>query len=59
MKRNTGHLPREAEGRRVRVRLANGQLAGGAAGWPADGKGGCRWETQGHPFDIAYYEVIA
>lgn len=56
MKRNYGHLPGDAIGRRVRVKLANGRVCDG---WPADGKGGCRWTLTGHPFDIAEYEVIA
>lgn len=59
MTRNPGHLPAEAQGKRVRVVLANGARAGGAAGWPADGKGACRWDRSGSPFDIDFYEVIA
>lgn len=57
MRPNPGHLPRAAEGRRVRVRLANGVRP--ASPWAADGRGGCRWSLTGHPFDIAEYEVIA
>lgn len=63
MKPNPGHCPEEATGKRVRVRLADGTLArdvpGSAPGWAADGRGGCRWERTGSPFDIAEYEVIS
>lgn len=55
MKRNPGHLPPEAVGKRVNVRLANGAVG---RDWPADGKGGCRWSITGHPFDIAEFEVL-
>ena len=65
MMRNPGHLPEGAEGRRVRVVLANGRPGRSddnpmsPPGWAADGRGGCRWTLLGDPFDIAYYEVIA
>lgn len=63
MKPNPGHCPEEAEGKRVRVRLADGSMAtdvpGAAPGWSADGRGGCRWTLTGSPFDIAEYEVIS
>ncbi|QIG80078.1 hypothetical protein [Stakelama tenebrarum] len=61
---NPGHLPAEAIGRRVRVRLANGRIgrsdagASSPPGWAADGRGGCRWTRTGSDFDIAEYEVI-
>lgn len=61
---NPGHLPPEAIGRRVRVRLANGELGRtddnpmSPPGWAADGRGGCRWDLAGRPHDIAEYEVI-
>jgi hypothetical protein len=64
VKPNPGHLPQEAIGKRVRVLLANGELGRNddnpmsPAGWPADGKNGCRWEIAGLPFDIAEYEVL-
>lgn len=65
MKRNPGHLPGEAVGKRVRVTLANGMLAGiepvstvSPAGWAADGPQGCRWSRTGAPHDIDLYEVI-
>lgn len=51
---NPGHLPTEAVGKRVRVRLANGNLRE----WPADGRHGCGWERFGMPSDITEYEVI-
>lgn len=56
MIRNRGKCPTDAEGKRVRVLLANGAIAGP---WPADGKAGCRWTIVGHPFDIKKYEVVA
>jgi len=57
MKPNPGHLPRDAENKRVNVILRNGERA--ESSWPADGRGGCRWTLTGHPFDIAQYEVVA
>lgn len=62
---NLGHCPPEAEGKRVRVLLANGRIgatddnAMSPPGWAADGRGGCRWSLTGSPFDIAQYEVLA
>jgi len=64
VKRNPGHLPSEAIGKRVRVKLEH--VGKGATdpnpmsplGWAADGKGGCNWRRSGNPFDIAEYEVI-
>ncbi|WP_030540586.1 hypothetical protein [Sphingobium sp. DC-2] len=64
MKPNPGYCPAEAEGKRVRVWLAHGGV--GATyddpmvppGWAADGPRGCCWEITGHPFDIAFYEVL-
>jgi len=62
VKPNPGHCPEEAQGKRVRVRLADGSIAadvpGAPRGWPADGRGGCDWRRRGFPFDIAEYEVI-
>jgi hypothetical protein len=57
MKPNPGYLPSEAIGKRVAVRLANG-IPVPPPGWPADGKGGCNWRLNGHPFNIAEFEVI-
>jgi uncharacterized protein YodC (DUF2158 family) len=54
---NPGHLPREAIGKRVRVRLERGP-AGVVKDWPADGKGGCRWTRTGSEFDIAEWELV-
>lgn len=54
MKPNPGFCPLEAEGKRVRVKLANGHVGE----WAADGRGGCRWTIEGHEHDIAEYEVI-
>ena len=61
---NPGHLPPEAEGKRVRVHLRNGELGRtdnspmSPPGWAADGRNGCRWSLTGHPFDIVEYEVV-
>lgn len=55
MKPNPGHCPPEAIGKRVVVRLANGQRPGS---WPAHGTGACRWTKTGSPFDIADYEIV-
>ena len=65
MKRNPGHLPSDAIGKRVRVRLAHGGIGAcddnpmSPPGWAADGRTGCRWTRTGQPFDIDFYEVIA
>jgi hypothetical protein len=63
VKPNPGHCPEEAEGKRVRVRLADGSIAadlpGAPPGWAADGRNGCNWQRRGFPFDIAEYEVIS
>lgn len=58
MKPNPGHCPAEAAGKRVRVRLANGQL-NVETGWAADGRHGCRLSITGHSHDIAAFAVIA
>ena len=64
MKPNPGHLPEEAIGKRVRVRLSNGSIGASdpnpmsPPGWAADGRGGCRWSRIGSPFDIVEYEVL-
>lgn len=58
MKPNPGYCPAEAAGKRVRVRLANGQL-GPDTGWAADGRYACRWSITGHSHDIAFYEVCS
>ena len=55
MIKNDGHMPRDAAGKRVRVKLANGMEPKEA--WPADGKFGCRWSLTGHHFDIAEWEL--
>lgn len=52
---NSGRCPREARGKRVRVRLENGMEPAGT--WAADGKSECDWRLKGHPFAIAEYEV--
>lgn len=54
-RRNPGHCPPEAEGKRVLVRLANGSYPGES--WPADGKGGCRWSLTGAPHDIEAWAI--
>jgi hypothetical protein len=61
MKRNPGHCPSEAVGQRVAVQLRNGSIRGrdGELGWPADGKGGCRWAIHGwDQFDIIGFQVV-
>lgn len=55
MKRNPGLLPTEAVGKRVRVRLRNGNVG---ENWAADGRSGCRWSLTGNAFDIVEFEVI-
>lgn len=64
---NKGRCPRDLVGtsKRVVVELANGTVCGKDAvstatppGWPADGKGACRWSLTGHDFDIARFYVI-
>lgn len=61
---NPGHVPADAIGKRVRVRLAHGGIGAtddnpmSPPGWAADGKGACSWEKRGTPFDIAEYEVL-
>ncbi|VXC63120.1 conserved hypothetical protein [Sphingomonas sp. AX6] len=65
MKRNPGHLPSEAVGKRVRVQLRRGTMGTedpnpmSPPGWAADGKSGCKWALTGSPFDIVEFEVIA
>jgi hypothetical protein len=52
---NPGYRPAEAEGRRVRVILNNGQQHD----WPADGSHGCTWKKRGsYGYDIAEYQVL-
>lgn len=65
---NRGFMPKEAAGKRVAVKLRNGSISGdkpvtpySPAGWPADGRGGCRWShTKGHAsaFDIVEYRIL-
>jgi len=61
---NPGHLPPEAIGKRVIVRLEHGGIGKAdpnpmsPPGWAADGRTGCRWTRTGSPYDIAEYEVI-
>lgn len=65
--RNPGRQPGGTEGKRVKVRLFNGTIAGtkpisptSPAGWPADGKGACNWRISNppHPFEIKEYCVL-
>lgn len=58
MKPNPGHLPPEAYGKNVRVRLFADPPGREAHVWPASGKGGCCWELRNYPFDIREYEVV-
>lgn len=57
---NPGHLPPEAAGKRVRVRLMFETPAEVPpnCSWPADGRGACCWDRTGGKFDIAEYEVL-
>lgn len=66
MKPNPGHCPPEAAGKRVRGVLRNGHRFGfepvspdAKAGWPATGRGECRWSLTDDPFDIAEWELLA
>lgn len=54
MRRNPGHLPSDAVGKRVDGVLANGRAF---TDWAADGRTGCRWSRKGEPHDIDEYEV--
>lgn len=58
MIRNPGHLPADAIGRRVRVRLIVDKPGTAPREWAADGKSGCRWTRTAGPFDIDQYELI-
>lgn len=63
---NPGRCPPEADGidegkdYRVHVVLRCGYdtRRKEPQGWPATGRGACRWTLTGHPFDIEFYEVI-
>lgn len=58
---NPGYQPAESAGKRVRVKLANGEMGTvdpnpmSPPGWAADTT---RWTLTGSPFDVADYEVI-
>lgn len=61
---NHGHCPGAARGKRVRGVLRGGNQFGfnqispvTPPGWPADGKGGCRWTLEGHSHDILEWEL--
>lgn len=63
---NPGHCPPEADGTaegkdfRVHVRLRCGYdtRRKEPAGWPATGRGACRWTLTGHRCDIVEWELI-
>jgi hypothetical protein len=64
VRQNTGHMPADAKGKRIRGVLRNGMrfgfgsLAeeGSPPGWPADST---RWSIEpAHPFDIVEWELI-
>jgi hypothetical protein len=62
---NHGRMPGLAAGKRIVVELRNGSIcgeqpvgSGSPAGWPADGKGGCRWSLEGSDFDIVRYRIL-
>lgn len=65
-KPNPGECPRDAKGKRVVVKLNNGDVCGEdpvttvtAAGWAADGKHGANWTRDPEwPFAIAEYYVL-
>jgi hypothetical protein len=66
-KENKGELPRGARGKRVRVKLRwsgeepfyNSDVTSAIPpGWPADGKGGCRWSLDGGDYDITHYVIM-
>lgn len=59
---NPGHIPEEAVGKRVLVKLGNGRLCGAAPvnatapiGWAANS---ARWTLTGSPYDISWYRVL-
>jgi len=54
VRKNPGHLPPEAAGKRVNVVLNNGRRC---ANWAADGRDKCNWHQSGHPYDIAEWEL--
>jgi hypothetical protein len=58
MKPNPGHLPHEAIGKRVRVRLARDPRGKVSFEAHADSRGAVTWELRGWRFDIAEYEVV-
>lgn len=66
MRPNPGRLPDEADGYdegktyRVHVRLRNGYCTDPVEpqGWPASGRGACRWTLTGHPYDIIEWELL-
>lgn len=49
-------MPRQAAGKRIRVKLRNGSEP--AEDWAADGRAGCNWVLLGKPFDILMWKVI-
>ena len=58
MRPNTGTMPREAKGKRIRGVLRNGYRFGfnEVASWPADTT---RWSIDPpHPFDIVEWEIV-
>lgn len=61
MKPNPGWLPEEARGKRVRVRLAHGELGAcdnGSTAPPGWAAATTRWSLTGAQHDVAEYEVI-
>lgn len=54
MKPSPGHLPDEAIGKRVRVRLGTGTVFE----CPAEGRGAPIWARRDSRFDITHFEVI-
>ncbi|MFC4256714.1 hypothetical protein GRI97_15685 [Altererythrobacter xixiisoli] len=53
---NTGRRPEAAAGKRVNVTLRNGMRP--AESWAADGRAGCNWSLNGHPFDITHFKIV-
>ncbi len=64
-RKNPGRMPGECAGKRIAVELRNGMICGETpiasgvpGGWPADGKGACRWRLDGSPFDIVNFRIL-
>lgn len=58
-KRNTGRMPPDAAGKRIRGKLRCGKMFGfDSPTWAADGKGGCNWKIDPpHDYNVVLYEI--